>query len=185
MKYLDSHLIANHIEVEDVLPYKIHDSLCLRKPDKEELDSIKEYLRLSSRGIFPENYMPYEFHLEFNEEGKSSGTRIEDSKEWKYYVLSDDRGGNLCHKIERALFIMRPNIELSARVSKWVPETDKEEGTTARGFSGNWNVISRYHDVMNASLTPSVKIPKAFFKKAWDYANTIEDVSEHYPLLGK
>lgn len=116
MAYRSTHLIANRIVVNGELPFDIGGGVTIRRPNKSELDKIREVLNISSD---PNGYSCVHHEsviVDFNE-NKTSFYQSEHSSDWHYYVLSDDVGGSAVYDLAETLLLLEPSIELSVRLT--------------------------------------------------------------------
>lgn len=137
-----AHLIANHIEIDGVLPANIGSEITLRRPVEYEIETIRNLLNASC-GMQPYFY-PHECKIVTKDDGQIAWDRTTDQEQWHYYLLSDDQGGAAVQGLESAPLLGTPSLELSLRILSRRTSPDSELALYGVGLAAAY-VNERYH----------------------------------------
>lgn len=176
MAYRSTHLIANGIVVDGTLPFEIGGGVTLRRPNKTELDKIRDVLKISSNSHG--HWAPYEAVITEIHENGVSFFQTENPSEWHYYVLSDDVGGSAVHDLSEVLILMEPSIELSVRLI-----SNSESGNESYGYAPPApHIDERYYRDLHVSQRTVLSLQE--FRRAEEIRLKLMSLHEDYEFIG-
>lgn len=153
MKYVSTWLIANNLDVEFESSFRFASDLIFRRAYKYE---IEKYRLLIERYVSGDLgwITPFEINWIPQENGSGfTGTRIEDKKLWKYWVITDVVGGTKAYKLQKILNLASPELDLSIRLMFQLENGKRFE----EGYSPALHHIGEKHwGMVSRNLQPSL-----------------------------